>query len=244
MTSSALDEWLGLAIARCQRLAGDIAIADYEDTRRRVEALAASLGTPPTRAHNLALAPLLLDTAFRIVEHLHRRFPADTRCPCREVDPPTVRAFLNWQSHSAIEAFSTWRVRFFSAFERHHPHTAADRLARLIREQPDRPWTVASLARAAGVQTRGLARRFRREYGMSLRAYQHLCRMHAMLDRWSPDAKIEAVALEVGYRSRKDFYRVLRQTLQTTPALLRQLPHDERLKRQQQLRARLLSRAT
>jgi transcriptional regulator GlxA family with amidase domain len=36
--------------------------------------------------------------------------------------------------------------------------------------------------------------------------------------------KIEAVALEVGYRSRKDFYRVLRQTMHMTPQVLRSLP--------------------
>ena len=63
--------------------------------------------------------------------------------------------------------------------------------------------------------------------------------MNAMLSSWSPNTKIEAVALEVGYRSRKDFYRVLRQTMHMTPQVLRSLPPVERMKWQRHLRARI-----
>jgi AraC-like DNA-binding protein len=67
--------------------------------------------------------------------------------------------------------------------------------------------------------------------------------MDAVLARWSQSMKTEALALEVGYRSRKDFYRVMRQTLQTTPALLRRLSPAERLTHRRRLHARLFERA-
>ena len=239
--TSRLDEWMSSEITRCQRFAGEIALAEYDDVRRQVHALTASIDTPPSRAHSLVLAPLLLDAAMHVVEHLHRRFPFDTSCPCRDVPRATIRAFTKWQAHSPADVFRRWSEDFFKMYERHHPETAADRVARLIREQPDRTWTLASLARLAAVSPHGLARRFRREYEMSVRAYQHLCRMHAMLARMSADTKIEALALEAGYRSRKDFYRVLRQTMQLTPALLRRLTPDERAKWQRHLHTRLRS---
>ena len=239
--TSRLDEWISSEITRCQRFAGEIALAEYDDVRRHVHALSASLGAPPSRAHNLVLAPLLLDAALHVVEHLHRRFRFDASCPCREIAPATVRAFTKWQAQSATDVFKRWSEDFFKMYERHHPDTAADRVARLIRDQPDRAWTLTLLADMAGVSPYGLARRFRREYAMTVRAYQHLCRMHAMLARLSVDTKIEALALEAGYRSRKDFYRVLRQTMQMTPALLRRLTPDERAKWQRHFHTRLRS---
>ena len=241
---SRLDDWMSAEITRCQKFAGEIARAEYDEVRRHVHALTASMHPPPSRAHNLVLAPLLLDAALHVVEHLHRRFRFDHACPCRDIAPATVRAFTRWHAHCATDVFKRWSEDFFKMYERHHPETAADRVARLIREQPDRSWTLASLARVAGVSTYGLARRFRREYGMPVRAYQHLCRMHAVLAHLSADTKIEALALEAGYRSRKDFYRVLRQTMQMTPALLRRLTPDERAKWQRHLHTRLRSTAS
>src|SRR5580765_2601661 len=235
-----LDDWMDAAIARCQRFAGEIAVADHDEGRARVQALARSIAQPPSRAHNLILAPLLLDTALRIAEYWHRE-AAGSECACWTVSPATIRAFLNWKEQNSIHVFSTWTKEFFDAYDRHHPATASDRLANLLRKQPARPWTMATLARTAGVSTRGLARAFRRSYGETLRAYLHLCRMHAMLAAWSSNVKIEALALEVGYRSRKDFYRVLRQTMQMTPALLRRLSPDERAHWQRHLKARLKS---
>ena len=225
---SSLTGWVSSVIARCQRLAGDIAVADREDIRDRVEALASSLATPPSRAHNLVLAPLLLETAFHIADHAHRGVAAAAACPCRQITPTTIRGFLNWREQDASRMFKRWTDEFFQLYDLHHPRTAADRLARLMRQHPDRAWTLASLVKTAGVPPRGLARAFRRQFGVPVRTYLHVCRIDTVLERLSPEVKIEAIALEVGYRSRKDFYRVLRQLLQTTPALLRRLSHARR----------------
>ncbi len=240
MTKS-LEEWTSSVVAHCQRFAGEIVGTEPGEARHRVEALAVSLGTPPTRTHNLILAPLLLETAFRISDHLHRGF--SSTCACRHIGAATIRSFLNWREHHATQAFARWAEEFFGHYERYHPTTASSQLARLIREQPDRSWTIASLSKAANVPPRGLARAFRREYGSNVRTYMHLCRIDAVLERVSPDVKIEAIALEVGYRSRKDFYRVLRQLLQTTPALLRRLSPADHLAERRRLRARLFERA-
>jgi AraC-like DNA-binding protein len=236
-----LDEWTSSVVARCQRFAGELVVTEPQDARDGVNALASSLGTPPSRAHNLIMAPLLLETAFRISDQLHRGL--SSACVCRQISAGTIRSFLNWREYNATQVFARWADEFFEQYERHHPTTPASRVARLIRAEPDRAWTIATLAKAASVSTRGLARAFRREYGSSVRTYIHLCRIDAVLERVSPDVKIEAIALEVGYRSRKDFYRVLRQLLQTTPALLRRLSPAERITQRRRLRARLFERA-
>jgi AraC-like DNA-binding protein len=241
MPNSRPDDWAASVIAKCQRLAGDLAADDdYDEVRERIDALASSLPSPPTRRHNLVLAPLLLDTAFRITDLLHRRVAPPAPCPCRAIDEATIRAFLNWREQNATWLFARWAAAFLRAYETHHPQTPASRVSRIIRREPQRAWTLASGARAAGVSTQGLARAFVREHGMNVRTYVHTCRLRAALDQWSPGVKIEALALEAGYRSRKDFYRVIRQLLQTTPAAVRRLSASERDALQRRLRTRLL----
>ncbi len=82
--------------------------------------------------------------------------------------------------------------------------------------------TDARVARAIGVSRLALERAFKRVYGQSVHDYlsdvrfaraQHLLR--------SSDLKVSAVAVEVGYKSHKDLYRLIKARTGMTPSRLR-----------------------
>jgi len=60
---------------------------------------------------------------------------------------------------------------------------------------------------------------------MSIPRYQRTLRLVEALGRVR-DEKVEAVALSVGYRATKNFYRAFRQLTGTTPTGFRRLPPE------------------
>lgn len=233
--------WLATVVALSQQFAGALAFADPEDARTLVKQFAESLDPPPDRFHNLVLATLLLETALRVSDYLHEDVPRNATCACEHVSVAGLRSLVRWQEFDARQSFTRWADEFFRAYRRHHPATPVARAARMMRRQPERTWTLAQLSHSVGEPVRRLARAFRHEYGMGTRAYAHVARMHALLPHLSAGDKVDTLALDAGYRSKKDFYRIVRQTLQTTPRRLRRLPRVERLALQKKLRARLLN---
>src|SRR5260221_352679 len=129
MTKS-LDEWTSSIVARCQRFAGEIAGTEPDAVRERVEALASSLTAPPTRTHNLILAPLLLETAFRVSDQLHRGL--SSVCGCRQIGASTVRSFLDWREPNPAQGVARRGDEFFPPYGRHHPAAPARRPARAL----------------------------------------------------------------------------------------------------------------
>jgi YesN/AraC family two-component response regulator len=91
------------------------------------------------------------------------------------------------------------------------------RILDLIEQSYSDPLTLRVLAVALDRQASYLGALFRREMGVSV----HQCLTQVRLDRASAlirdGVKIEAVALLVGYRSKKNFYRQFRRRFATTP---------------------------
>ena len=71
-----------------------------------------------------------------------------------------------------------------------------------------------------------LGRIFRRRIGMSVREYLAERRMERALRSILKGEKVEAIALEVGYKSKKTFYRHFRQRFGTTPTVYRGLTNE------------------
>jgi AraC-like DNA-binding protein len=122
-------------------------------------------------------------------------------------------------------AFRRWLHEFAVSFEQLHPPTSASRAARLIRETFDRRWSVAPLAKRVHTTPSQLRRHFVRDYGITVREYQRAVRMVAALKQVS-HGKIDAIALQVGYRSRKNFNEAFRQVTGLTPSAFRLLTED------------------
>ena len=97
------------------------------------------------------------------------------------------------------------------------------RAAEIIRQRYQQPLTTSTLAAELGRERSYLATLFRRETGQTLHHYITDVRLHDAAERILQGEKIEAVALQVGYRSKKSFYRQFRARTGLTPTAFRRL---------------------
>jgi two-component system response regulator YesN len=77
--------------------------------------------------------------------------------------------------------------------------------------------TVRTLSKAIGRQPAYLGRVFRQVVGSTVRDYLTRVRLNRAAQLIRDGVKIEAVALSVGYRSKKNFYRQFKRRYGTTP---------------------------
>jgi AraC-like DNA-binding protein len=104
-----------------------------------------------------------------------------------------------------IEALRAWLARpetSAPSWYRAHGDAVVGTALRLMQEDPAQPWTVASLARAAGVSRAALARRFTDLVGIPPMAYLTEWRLALAADLLrEPAETIGSVARKVGYGS-------------------------------------------
>src|SRR6266850_4513193 len=95
-------------------------------------------------------------------------------------------------------------------------------MVRLIDERSGEHISIRTLAHIVGRQEAYLGRLFRQQMGMSVREYLTCVRMDRAATLIRHGDKVEAVSLEVGYRSKKNFYRQFSKRFGVTPAVYRQ----------------------
>jgi two-component system response regulator YesN len=78
--------------------------------------------------------------------------------------------------------------------------------------------TLSRLGAVLNRQSAYLGHLFRRETGMTVREWLTRVRLDRAATLIRAGMKIEAVALTVGYRSKKNFYRQFRRRFATTPS--------------------------
>ena len=91
------------------------------------------------------------------------------------------------------------------------------RMLDLIDQSYSDPITLHSLGAALNRQAAYLGALFRREVGVSVRQWVTHVRLDHATVLIRDGVKIEAVALLVGYRSKKNFYRQFKRRYATTP---------------------------
>jgi AraC-like DNA-binding protein len=99
------------------------------------------------------------------------------------------------------------------------PHVR--RMVNLIEERAGEHLSIRVLACAVGRQEAYLGRLFRQQMGVSVRDYLTQVRMRRAACMICQGDKVEAVALEVGYRSKKNFYRQFIRSFGMLPAAYR-----------------------
>lgn len=98
----------------------------------------------------------------------------------------------------------------------------AMRARRFIDDHYKEHATDARLANALGVSRVAIERAFKRAYGQSVHEYLSDVRFaHAQHLLRSSDLKVAAIAIEVGYKSHKDLYRLIKTRTGMTPSRLR-----------------------
>ena len=102
-----------------------------------------------------------------------------------------------------------------------------ERMLTLIHTEHPGIVTLRMLGQALGRQPGYLGSVFQDELRMSVREYATRLRMQQAEELVRAGLKIEAVALTVGYRSKKNFYRQFRRHFGTTPDRFRRAFNDK-----------------
>lgn len=111
----------------------------------------------------------------------------------RLLDLLLVAVLRAWLSHHQAQAPGWYRAQ---------GDPVVGKALRMLQNNPAHPWTVAALARAAGVSRAALARRFTDLVGEPPMAFLTAWRLALAADLLrEPDATIAAVAQQVGYNS-------------------------------------------
>jgi transcriptional regulator GlxA family with amidase domain len=124
-------------------------------------------------------------------------------------------------------AFREWIERFVNELARISPGCAAAAAARIVRQDYTTPWPLDLLAGRVGVSSTCLRRAFRQRTRTTVRRFKQAVRVLNSLALLET-LKIEAVALLVGYRSKKCFYDAFRRQTGLSPHTFRSLPAQER----------------
>jgi len=217
---------LATMIGRVQAAASQRVIVDMHDACLFLHSWAAALPTPKGRAEQLVLRDLLLGLAAQWGAALHHRAHlsgGEKRCDF----VPEILLPLVWKNDvtAPLDGFRRWIDRFCKEFDRHHPHSAPHKAAEIVRREYRQPLKLESLGIRANTTARRLAPAFRREYGMSVRDYHRFVRMAHALNGVRHE-KVEIVARDVGYRSKKNFYRAFKQLTGMLPSQFRRLPSE------------------
>jgi AraC-like DNA-binding protein len=218
-------DWLNDIARNLQCLAGDVVWA--VDARPLLNDVVRRLPAPSTPVESLLLRGLLWESAYRLGAALHAEAHANVRVRCLLDEE---RLLLNAFSAGAKDsryAFIEWAARFYRRLHEVHPPSGARSVAVTIRENFQRPLNVERLAQSVKMTASGLRRAFHAEFGRSPRAYHTVVRLLHALEQVEAE-KIDGVALEVGYRSRKNFYRMFKSLTGLTPSAFRRVSEDHR----------------
>lgn len=97
-------------------------------------------------------------------------------------------------------------------------------MLRTIHRRYHEPLSIELFSRTLQRERGYLGRLFKKEVGCSMREYLARVRVRRAAGLIRKGTKIEAVILEVGYRSPKRFYDAFKQEFGVTPAAFRGLP--------------------
>ena len=106
------------------------------------------------------------------------------------------------------------------------PHEHVARMLDEIHRHYNERLTLASLARLLSRQAAYLGRLFQNEIGVTVHEYVTRARMVFGAAQVRAGVKIEAIAMDLGYRSKKNFYRQFKRRFGMTPDAYRQENDD------------------
>jgi AraC-like DNA-binding protein len=203
-------------------------LVDPRELLSRVGPVLSQLEQSATLEQNVLPRLSLLRAALEIIDHFHRAPTAPPICPCGVLTTAVVRSLTSTDERKSLAPFARWLDDFVETYAAHHRPCVACVAARLVRSNPVRRWRVDDLAHFTGAQPARLARLFRREFGLTIAEYVQVTRLaKAFPALLSKHSKVEIVAHDCGYSSKKNFYRALHKWLLRTPAHLRRLPERE-----------------
>ena len=219
-------EWLANVTASCQHVCGQLAVCDRAEADSLLRSFSQALPLPGSRAEWLVLRGLLLGVAVRTTATLHNGLHANTEQRCSLSSERMLDDLAGGSVEAAIIAFGSWQRTFLNRLNLAHPPTLGSSIGVLVRRDFRRPWSLATLARHFRVSPSQIRKSFGRKFGRSVHEYQQLARIVAAMDDVR-STKIDAIALSVGYQSKKNFYTAFRRLIGRTPTEYRRLSPEE-----------------
>lgn len=232
-------QFIVCAIDRERALVLSFAALGAEECVSAIVDAFAAIPAPASESQQFLLIALMLDVAVRLVRSLHRRVPPSEPCSCRMMLADLADELVDRDRGGLFERLTTWLSEFGRRYRRAHRPSRALEAAALIRENPTYAWTGEFLAKRTGCKQRTLAHEFRSLFGLTIHQYLGASRLSAVFDRLGTDEKISGIAGDAGYRSPKDFYRVVRECTDLTPHALHLLPPPDRSEIKRMLEAAL-----
>jgi AraC-like DNA-binding protein len=226
---SARSEWLETVAARCQWFVGKVTVPDdRQSIPEHASTFVAGIPNPRLPVDDLNLRLLLLDVAAAwgasLHEHAHARSPV-RRCSFEL--SRTLMLFVGPSRLGAKHRFLEWARAFSLEFSRSHPVSAAHRAAAIIRDRTGERIDTKVLAARIGVSPQHLRREFLHTFGVTIGRHERNVRLLRVLETLhSEPVKIEAVAREAGYASKKNFYDIFKRAIGMTPMAFIKLPSE------------------
>ena len=204
-------DWLCRAADAFQRVILCTSRAPIDAQKLRQEL--ARIPAPTTRFEHLALRYLMFDSFAAITSN-----PAGCRLP----RPREFVTFLDavHSDSDAIPRFSKLVIELCRSSEAPNASLAEEIGRRIEREYASR-MTAERMAQDCKVSRVQLDRTFVQRFGLRFHEYLTAVRVRRGIDLVIGGMKIDAVALAVGYPSKKDFYRAVRLHTGVTPGQLR-----------------------
>lgn len=233
-----MHHWLPDVVGMLQVAVGGMLTGELDHMREAIEETVRAIPRPRTPVERVLLRGLLLDLGLLCAQRTQAtlRRSADTQQVVAARDLFNLHGVVS--EDDPLPSFLEWVRRFFREAERRYARPAAKHAAAIVATDFRERFELAAVARQVHVTPSQLHRQFRREFGLSLRDYHSGTRVLASLDQVL-GAKSDVLAREIGYKSRKNFYRRFRQWTGLTPTAFRQLPTERRQQITDQLRRSL-----
>lgn len=221
--------WLADTIRDCQSFPGHAVEFIPSDLAVQAGHFVTGLSQPLTPLERLTQKGLLLDLAVHFGHTAHKLFHAGPLFHSGTLEACDFRSGVfieEWPDDvrvSPSNAFLHWAVQFGEGFQAAHRFACAHAAAHLVRRNYRNRIGIEALSHRLRCAPKYLQRTFRALTGMTLLEFRgEIQRIEAMRLLAVSDAKIEVIAREVGYQSKKDLYRAIRTHRHCTPLEFRQ----------------------
>jgi AraC-like DNA-binding protein len=233
-------DWLARLDALVGVLQDDLNFADLPDIAPLLRHFVQQIELPSDRLHRAVLALAILQSTRAAIARAHHRQPVHV-CGCDAASGDCAQAVACPGASADAVFVRTCTDRFLAQVGAAHSPAAAHFAAAVMRSDPLHAWTLKELARHVSFNPAGLSAQFERAFGVRPGEYLHLVRVASAVTLFETSAKVEAIAMEVGYRSKKDLYGALGRWVGASPTELRMLSSAERNWLHRQLRFRMVS---
>jgi AraC-like DNA-binding protein len=208
------------AVIACQAFIERVSRLSVGVLESSIRELAAEIQPSPTPQFVNVLRALFLDLALESGRRLHASFHGTNHHHFAFQPDRIVTVVWADGSQTPRMLLSEWARRITAALS--YEHEACQRLAQWILSNYQHPLRFPERAKELGLPEHHLARRFRVHFRMSPAEYHRGVRLVRAFEMLVVQkTKVEAVALSVGYHSKKNFYRSFKTWFPNRPTALR-----------------------